>query len=149
MSRANELLGIAGESHAGNPAYGPRCWAAHDAAELALKGVIVAKGGQYPTVHKIEGLLHSLERQGEKIPAELQKARALSQHGGRGRYKDMEAARTPATKEDWIRAVEQARQVVKWARKRVMDLTVPPPPERPRPAGRVENNTEQKKGYEH
>ena len=77
-------------AHAGRyiPGENPKilCEQAAYAAEFAIKGVLIAKGVDFDWTHDIRELLDEARDAGEKIPAELKKAKALTTYAGRGQY---------------------------------------------------------------
>ena len=82
------------------------CENAHDAIEVSLNAVIVARGEKYRASHDLSQLADVAGRAGEAIPAELNGIRKLRPYTGGGRYSYRGAGRidlpptTPAKQED-------------------------------------------------
>ncbi len=88
------------------------CFDAQQAAEKAVKAVLVFREIEFPRTHAVGELLAFLNRAGEAIPDELWDADALSGYATHARYPGGEQ---PATQDDYVEAVRLAEQVVRWA----------------------------------
>ncbi|MBI1894174.1 MAG: HEPN domain-containing protein [Candidatus Rokubacteria bacterium] len=88
------------------------CFDAQQAAEKAIKAVLIFHGIELPRTHAIGELLDLLNRTGEAVPGELWPADALSDYATHARYPGGEQ---PVTEVDHERAVTLAEQVVRWA----------------------------------
>lgn len=88
------------------------CFDAQQAAEKALKGVLVHRGLEFPKTHSIRELLRLVGAAGVPVPPDVGEARELTAYAVAGRYAD--TAET-VTREEWQRAVSLARRVVAWA----------------------------------
>ena len=87
------------------------CFDAQQAAEKAVKALLVARAIEFPKSHDIGRLLALLGERVE-VPAELRRAAGLSVYAMAARYpSDLE----PATEEDYRQALELAEAVVRWA----------------------------------
>lgn len=96
------------------------CEQAHYAAEFAVKGVIIARGSSFSTIHDIRALLQAAREAGETIPAAVERATGLSTYSGSGRYDfDRNPEFGPVGRAEYDRAVESASAVVEWARGRI------------------------------
>jgi HEPN domain-containing protein len=92
--------------------WGYMCFDAEQAAEKAVKAILVLRGIEFPKTHAIGELLGLLSRAGEEIPDELWEADALSGYATHARYPGDEQ---PVTEVGYDRAVAIADQVVRWA----------------------------------
>lgn len=92
------------------------CFDAQQAAEKALKAVLVARGIDFPKIHSIGDLQTLLRNRGVRVPASLREAAILTDYAVEVRYPGFVEPVTPA---EHRRAVVLARRVVAWAQKRV------------------------------
>lgn len=90
------------------------CFDAQQAAEKAIKAVLVLRGIEFPKTHVISELLGLLHAAGEEIPDEIWKADALSDYATHARYPGSEQL---VTQEDYRDAVVMAERVAQWAEK--------------------------------
>jgi len=88
------------------------CFDAQQAAEKALKGVLIHRGVEFPRTHSIRELLRLVEASGVSVPPDVGEARELTVYAVAGRYAD--TAET-VIREEWQRAASLARRVVAWA----------------------------------
>jgi len=88
------------------------CFDAQQAAEKAIKAVLIAAEIAFPLIHDIARLLTLLEQAGEEVPPPVAAATELSPFAVTTRYPgDAE----PVTDEEYQEAVAIAEQVVRWA----------------------------------
>jgi HEPN domain-containing protein len=92
------------------------CFDAQQAAEKAIKGVLIARGIAFPYVHDLARLLDLLEQAGEEVPPSVADADRLTRFAFATRYP---GAAAPVTEEEYRRAVAVAETVVAWADERV------------------------------
>jgi len=92
------------------------CFSAHQAAEKALKALLLRRVGQFPYVHDIGELLRLLKDAGEMIPDDLWKAKGLTDYAVETRYPGLFE---PVTEEEYQEAVALAARCVAWVRERV------------------------------
>lgn len=88
------------------------CFDAQQAAEKAVKGVLVLHALDFPRTHQIGELLGILRRAGHRPPEELTRADRISEYAVSTRYP--KAAR-PVDEVEYKQAVQLAEQVVRWA----------------------------------
>ena len=88
------------------------CFDAQQAAEKAIKAVMVLRGIDFPYIHELHRLLEILEAEGEPIPDTVRRADDLTQYATATRYPGFAE---PATEQDHSEAVKHARAVVQWA----------------------------------
>ena len=116
------------------------CENAHDAIEVSLNAVIVARGEKYRASHDLSQLADVAGRTGEPIPSELSGIRKLRLYTGGGRYSYRGAGRIePATKTDYDQIVDLARRTYAWAASRARQLCGAKPRRQPAPDGETED----------
>ena len=87
------------------------CFHAQQAAEKAIKAVLVSKGIAFPRTHNIRTLLDLLPAD-IIAPQEVTEASALTDHAVLNRYP---ANAEPVPEEEYLSAVATAQAVVDWA----------------------------------
>src|SRR3954453_8669196 len=92
------------------------CFDAQQAAEKAIKAVLIARGVDFPLVHDLARLLTLLGQSGETIPQAIADASDPTRFAGATRYPGVAE---PVTAEEHRRAVAIAKAVVTWAEVRV------------------------------
>ncbi len=95
------------------------CFEAQQAAEKAIKAVLIRRHIEFPYVHDLARLLSLLEEQGEELPEVVRKAEELTRYALVTRYPGI--AR-PVSEQEYAEAVAIAEAVVQWAEKRVGDM---------------------------
>ena len=104
------------------------CEQANYAAEMSIKAVIIAKGGDFEHVHRVDELLATAEEAGERIPGTLQAARRLKSYSGAQRYEfDQEQETVGVTDDEYRSAVTMAETAVAWAAGRIDEILGRPP----------------------
>ena len=89
------------------------CFDAQQAAEKAIKAVMLQRNVEFPYVHDLGRLLSLLEEAGELIPEVVRKADDLTRYALVTRYPGI--AR-PVSEQEYAEAVEIAERVVQWAK---------------------------------
>ena len=90
------------------------CFDAQQAAEKAIKALLIKLNVDFPYVHDLAGLLTLLEKSGQKIPKSIRQAEGLSRYAVFTRYPGM----GPQIKQrEYKEAVKIAEQVFRWAEK--------------------------------
>jgi HEPN domain-containing protein len=89
------------------------CFDAQQAAEKAIKAVLLAHGVAFPPIHDLARLLTILGQAGEPIPPALADAARLTRFAVSTRYPGVTE---PVTVEEYQRAVMIADAVVQWAK---------------------------------
>ena len=92
------------------------CFQAQQAAEKAIKAVLIDRGIEFPHVHDLSRLVSILELSGEAIPEEVRQAGDLTDYATTTRYPGVAE---PVTEEEYAAAVGAARAVVQWADERL------------------------------
>ena len=112
LRRARSSLALA---KAGPPApevlYEDLAFDAQQAAEKAIKAVLVSEGVEFPKTHALVELFDLAERSGRRAPADVREAVRLTRYAVRTRYPGVEEV----TEEEYREAVELAKQVMRWA----------------------------------
>ena len=88
------------------------CFEAQQAAEKAIKAVLIASGIEFPYVHDLARLLSLLEESGIAVPDVVRRAEELTPYAMIGRYP---GPTRPVTSDDHATAVELSEAVVRWA----------------------------------
>ncbi len=92
------------------------CFEAQQAAEKAIKAVMIRRNIEYPYVHDLSRLLSLLEEAGESISEIVGKAAVLTTYAVITRYPGIVR---PVAEQEYMDAVEIAEAVVLWAEERV------------------------------
>ncbi len=88
------------------------CFDAQQAAEKAVKAVLIHLGIQFPYVHDLASLLALIEEAGQSIPETVRRAAALSDYAVETRYL---GPAEPVTQQEYEDAVKVAEEVIRWA----------------------------------
>jgi len=88
------------------------CFDAQQAAEKAIKAVLVLRGRRFPKTHDLAELLNVAAASGGSVPAEILQAMRLTPYAVAGRYPGISE---DASEEDYREALEIAEKVVAWA----------------------------------
>lgn len=111
LQYANSDLALARISKPQNVLFETLCFHAQQAAEKAIKALLIAKKITFPKTHSIRMLLDLLPPE-IKQPPELQESAILTDYAVISRYPgDLEAI----DEEEYQRAVNLAKSVVEWA----------------------------------
>lgn len=92
------------------------CFDAQQAAEKAIKAVMIARGIEFPYVHDLGSLLSLLEEIEEPVPEAIRTAVSLTTYATATRYPNTGA---PVTEQEYQDAVAIAEAVVRWAEERL------------------------------
>ena len=88
------------------------CFHAQQAAEKALKAVLIKNNVEFPRTHNLRILLDKIPS-GINLPADVEEASALTDYAVSARYPgDLE----DVTEEDYAEALRMARAVLDWAK---------------------------------
>jgi HEPN domain-containing protein len=101
------------------------CFDAQQAAEKAIKALLINRGIDFPYVHDVAHLLTLLEHAGEAIPDSVKQAEELTRYAVVTRYPGLAE---PVTEAHWTDAVASAESVVHWAEERIRLRSPRPPP---------------------
>jgi HEPN domain-containing protein len=93
------------------------CFDAQQAAEKAIKAVLMKKGVAFPYIHDLARLLTLLEEAQEEIPEAVKQAEDLTRYAVITRYPGVTE---PVTDLLYREAVSQAETVVRWAEQQIV-----------------------------
>ncbi|HEY7491329.1 MAG TPA: HEPN domain-containing protein [Candidatus Tectomicrobia bacterium] len=88
------------------------CFDAQQAAEKAIKALLIERGVVFPYVHDLARLVTLLEAAGQEIPEVVRRAEELTRYAVVTRYPGLAE---PVTEEHYREAVTIAEAVVRWA----------------------------------
>ena len=88
------------------------CFHAQQAAEKAIKALLIARGIEFPYVHDLVFLVSLLEDAGHEVPEPVKMARELTRYASGTRYPSLEDRVSDTQYADAIRVAEA---VVRWA----------------------------------
>ena len=88
------------------------CFDAQQAAEKAIKAVMIARGIDFPYTHNLARLLTILESHTGRIPDAIRRAVQLTRFAVHTRYPSVEE---PVSEQEYTEAIEVATNVVRWA----------------------------------
>jgi HEPN domain-containing protein len=92
------------------------CFHAQQAAEKAVKALLIMYGVEFPYVHDIAQLLTLLERAGQEIPEPVRQAERLTRFAVFTRYPGVGP---PVSHQEHSEAINIAEAVVRWAEERL------------------------------
>lgn len=111
LNRARSNLALARSSAPGTYLE-DLCFEAQQAAEKAIKSILIKRGIDFPYVHDLTRLLSLLEEADEDLPDTVLKAGELTPYALLTRYP---GPARPVTREEYEAALEIAEAVVQWA----------------------------------
>lgn len=88
------------------------CFSAQQAAEKAVKAVLIQLGVEFPYIHDLIALLALVEQAGVDVPNEIAEAGRLTRYAVAARYPGPAES---VTSQDYATALTMAEQVVRWA----------------------------------
>jgi HEPN domain-containing protein len=94
-----------------------RCFDAQQAAEKAIKALLLQRGIRFPYVHDLAELLRLLEQRGEEIPLQVSAAEQLTDYAVEARYPGLAE---PVSRAEYEEALNMAEEVVRWAEERIL-----------------------------
>lgn len=89
------------------------CFDAQQAAEKAVKALLIHLGVRFPYIHDLGQLLALVEQAGHPVPEQVREAVSLSDYAVEARYPGLSE---PVTRQEYEEAVAIAAEVVHWAR---------------------------------
>lgn len=95
------------------------CFDAQQAAEKALKALLLYREIVFPFVHDLAELVTILQRSGQEVPAGVTEAARLTRFAVETRYPSLAEA---VTLEDYKRAVAIAKEVILWVETKVSGM---------------------------
>jgi HEPN domain-containing protein len=117
LNRAISNLAIAQTVHE-DVYYEDLCFNAQQAAEKALKSVLLHLNVRFPFVHDLSALLTLIEQSGHVVPPEVRECERLTQFAVAARYPGVGPA---VTVDEYAFAVRTAERVVEWAEAQLND----------------------------
>lgn len=87
------------------------CFQAQQAAEKAIKALLLHRGIRFPYIHDLAELIHLLAQGGLEIPPRIQEAARLSDYAVEARYPGLTE---PVSAEEYQEALALAEEVVRW-----------------------------------
>ncbi len=93
------------------------CFNAQQAAEKAIKAVMVLRDIEFPYIHDLTRLMSMLEASGETIPDPVRRAAALTRFAAQTRYPSLDE---PVTEPEYAEAIAIAEAVLRWAEDRIL-----------------------------
>lgn len=112
LRHAKSNLAIAKEPKPAEALWEHLCFEAQQAAEKAVKAVLVFRGIEFPKTHDLRVLLMIADPTGRELPEEIWQAADLTDYAIEPRYPGMGE---PVSEEEYRKAVATAEQVVQWA----------------------------------
>jgi HEPN domain-containing protein len=112
LNRAKSNLAIARQPKTDQIYWEDLCFEVQQAAEKALKAVMLAKGIKFRLVHNLSEHLTLLERSGVALPDEVKNAAILTDYSVEARYP---GPSEPITEGEFRNSLRIAEAVVAWA----------------------------------
>lgn len=94
------------------------CFDAQQAAEKAIKAVLVLRGRRFPRTHDLAELVNLVAAIGVEVPPEILEAKRLTPYAVAGRYPGVSE---DASEQDYREALDIAEKVVAWAERLVTE----------------------------
>jgi HEPN domain-containing protein len=88
------------------------CFDAQQAAEKAVKAVLISLNVRFPYVHDLVQLLLFVEQAGRQVPQDVRRAAILSDYAVEARYPGLAE---PVTRVEYDEAIEIAEGIIHWA----------------------------------
>ena len=115
LNRAQSNLGLARVK--GNDIYlEDLCFHAQQAAEKAIKALLIKRGIEFPYVHDVAELLTLLEQKGIDLPERVKQGEKLTQFAVFTRYPGIAS---PVSQEEYEEALNLADEIVHWVKKQI------------------------------
>ena len=118
LNRARSSLALA-KTHLPEAYLEDLCFQAHQAAEKAIKALLIKQGVVFPYVHDLARLLTILEEAGEPMPETIRNAEELTRYVVMTRYP---RPAEPVTEAQYKEAMATAEAVIQWAANRLREL---------------------------
>lgn len=109
-ARSNLAMAEGGQALAG-VLWESLCFEAQQAAEKAIKAVLVMLQQSFPKTHSLVYLFDLVQGAGLPVPTAVRETETLTEYSVEARYPSLEAV----TREDYEWAVTAARRVLEWA----------------------------------
>jgi HEPN domain-containing protein len=115
LNRARSSLALA-KTHLPEAYLEDLCFEAQQAAEKAIKALLIKQGVAFPYVHDLARLLTVLEEAGETIPDPIRDAEGLTRYAVVTRYPGLAE---PVAETQYEEAISAAEAVVRWVAHRL------------------------------
>jgi HEPN domain-containing protein len=115
LNRARSNLVVAGAERPGIYLE-DLCFNAQQAAEKAIKALLIQHNVEFPYVHDLAELLTLLEKAGHRIPEAIRQAERLTRFAVFIRYPGLAP---PTSREEYQEALALAEAVVRWVEERL------------------------------
>jgi len=112
LDRAKGNLALAKTKKPAEAFWEDLCFDAQQAAEKALKAVLLYHGIEFAYVHDLEVLLTTLDENGVDTPEAVRESALLTEYAVDARYP---GGKEPVTEQEYHTAVHIAEEVVLWA----------------------------------
>jgi HEPN domain-containing protein len=96
------------------------CFDAQQAAEKAIKAVLMKRGVRFPFIHDLGDLLDLVQKVGGSVPRSIRDAGRLTRFAVVTRYPGIAE---PVSQEDYKRSIRIAERVLRWAERLVAKTT--------------------------
>lgn len=116
LKRAKSNLALAKQPKTVDIYWEDLCFETQQAAEKALKAVLLSKKIQFRFVHDLAELITLLENNGVSLPKGVRTSAILTDYSVEARYP---GPFEPVTKEEFKKALKIAEGVVAWAEKQI------------------------------
>lgn len=110
LNRAFSDLRLASTSPEG-VYYEDLCFHTQQAAEKAIKALLIKRGVQFPYVHDLAQLLTLVERSGLPIPDNVRQSERLTRYAVMARYPGLEPQ---VIRAEYEKALSQSAEVLQW-----------------------------------
>lgn len=117
LKRAKSNLALAKQAKTDEIYWEDLCFETQQAAEKALKAVLISKAISFRFVHDLAELLTILEKSGVCLPEDIRNAAVLTDYSVEARYP---GPFEPVTEEDFNTALKISETVVTWAEKQIL-----------------------------
>lgn len=118
LRRAKSNLALARQSKSEEIYWEDLCFETQQAAEKALKAVLISRGIPFRYVHDLAELLTLVENHGIELPETVRMAASLTDYSVEARYP---GPFEPVTEDEFREALSLAEGVVAWADKLITD----------------------------
>jgi HEPN domain-containing protein len=116
LNRARSNLAIARQPKTEEIYWDDLCFETQQAAEKALKAVLLARRIKFRFVHDLAELLTVLEQNGVTLPDDIKEAAILTDYSVEARYP---GPFEPITEEEFLESLRIAEAVVAWAEQQI------------------------------
>jgi len=98
------------------------CFNAQQAAEKAIKALLIHQNIRFPYIHDLAELVNILEKHGQEVSAGIKEAVKLTDYAVEARYPGLTE---PVTDEEYEEAIKLAETVVVWVEEKIKAAGLP------------------------